>query len=76
MAEGDKIRLDQRQVTLQVCVFAVGIQQCKPQLIFHHAETGKVIKLKKRKENHSGVEVLFKSSLLVAFFGSFALASE
>jgi hypothetical protein len=48
-----------RKCTLQVCVFADGIQRCDPLLIYEGAEVGDYRRTEERAKYNKGVEVLF-----------------
>jgi hypothetical protein len=50
---------DRRQATLQLCVFADGIQRSRLLLIFHGAEGGDSRRQKEEKEHHRDVDTLF-----------------
>ena len=50
---------DRRQATLQVCVYADGIQRCRPLIIFHGAEKGDSRRDQEKRKYHPEVEVLF-----------------
>lgn len=53
---------DRRQATLQVCVFADGIQRVKPLLIFHRNPIGKAPCRTEEKLYDPGVKVAFNKT--------------
>jgi hypothetical protein len=50
---------DRRQATLQICVFADGIQRSRPLLIFHGAEVGDSRRRVEEREYHQDVVTLY-----------------
>jgi hypothetical protein len=48
-----------RKCTLQVCVYADGVQRCNPLIIFEGAEIGDTRRREEEKRYSKGVEVLF-----------------
>jgi len=50
---------DKRKATLQVCVYADGINRCKPLLIFQGAEKGDSRREKEEKKYAKDVEVVW-----------------
>jgi hypothetical protein len=50
---------DCRQATLQLCVFADGIQRSRPLLIFHRAEEGDSRRRVEERQYHQDVDILF-----------------
>ena len=50
---------DKRKATLQVCVFADGINRCKPLLIFPRAEKGDSQREKESRRYSKDIEVVW-----------------